>query len=104
MVDFSASSAFGILLAFRDRRGPGDLLRPAHAAEHAPGGRRLRPRGRIGVVYLLVQNINVLDPTGIRIIAYQGASQAGILLENATGKISAFLPHAQSGVPGLHTS
>ena len=104
MVDFSASSAFGIVLAFVLGEGP-----IVYYALQTP---QSTPRevaayalvAAIGVVYLLVQSINVFDPTGVGVVAYLGASQAGVLVVNAAGKISQLLPHTPSSSPGPPTS
>ena len=35
------------------------------------------PVAAVGVAYLLVQGIDVFDPTGVGVIAYLGATEAG---------------------------
>lgn len=51
----------------------------------------------LAVVYLLIQGINVFDPTGAGFIAYLGAFGVGIIVVNASAKIGTLLPHTGTG-------
>ncbi len=48
----------------------------------------------LGVAYLFLQGVSVLDPNGVGIIAYLGASTVGIALVSGGAKIGSLLPHA----------
>lgn len=48
----------------------------------------------LGVIFLIVQGVSPLDPSGVGLIAYLGASTLGIGLVSGATKISTMLPHA----------
>ncbi len=86
MVDLSASSAFGVVLAFIIGEGP--------VIYHALQTPTRTPRevatyslvAALGGVYLLIRGVNVFDPTGVGFVAYRGAFAAGIIVVNASAK------------------
>ncbi len=100
MVDLSASSIFGVVLAIFLGEGLVVLY-----ARQMPQG---TPRevaayalvAAAGVVYLLVQAINVFDPTGVGVIACLGARQAGIRSWTLRARSACRCPTPRRARPG----